>query len=201
MAVKFNERVKIAEYERGPGIRGDFAGGYVDIIRQYSDQLKNVNYSPTLPTDIDVNTLVNIRDKTIFEKKPRDMIIENWHVKPDGCVYQGNKEHSSVVIRIEGNVVHTAGGSRYVCIKRDPNIRAVMNILASVYNDYTPFDSKNPFHPDSLPLLFTAELLVYGRLAAKKDQILQQLSYITRLGFRLKFGEKSPLELVNDMSA
>lgn len=204
MAVKFNDRVKIAEFERGPGQRHQFAGGYVEIIRQYSDQLNDIQYSEVAPTDINVNTLVNIidaatasSDDNTIRSRPRDMTIENFHIKPDGCVYQGNSEHSSRVVRIEGNVVYTEGGSRYMCVKRDSAIKQVMKAIMAAYHDYPQYNYLNPFSPDSLPLLFAAELLVYGSLVAKKDQVLQRL---TNTIPKLNFGERNPYELVIALS-
>ena len=45
MPITFNNRVKIGEFERGPGIRDQFAGGYTEITRKFSDNLRDHHQS------------------------------------------------------------------------------------------------------------------------------------------------------------
>jgi len=199
--VRFNNRVVVAEFNRGPRLEGGgFAGGYVDIIRQFSDQLNDIQYSNIVPNDIDFNNLKNIRDINTTPVKPRDMSIEKWHIKPDGCIYQGNTEHSSRVVRFNGNVCITASGSRYVLIGRDSQIKEVMNIIYSTYEDYPSYNYYDPFNPNTIPLLFAAEMIVYGKYSSIRDRILHNLrTKASGENTRWKFGTKNPFEYVDSI--
>jgi len=174
--IKFNEKINVRIYKKGEGKGNQFAGGYGDILGEYSDQLKGLVYSAVTPTDFDVNNLMNITDAAQLKHRPRDMSINDWHVKPDGMIYQGNNEHSSKAVRVEGQVVFTSSGSRYYLLNRDKNIKEVMNLIISCFYDYPIYNSADPLSSSSIPLLLAAELICYGSLANRRDQILQHFS-------------------------
>ena len=171
--IQFNERVNVRIFKKGEGQGSQFAGGYGEILGEFSDQLKGLEHSALTPTDVDFNNLINIRDAAQLERRPRDMSINNWHIKPNGMIYQGNTEHSSKVVRVEGQVVITESGSRYLLLNRDKHIKEAMNLILSCYSDYPVYNSADPLASSSIPLLLAAELICYGSLANRRDQILQ----------------------------
>ena len=174
--IQFNEKINVRVFKKGEGKGDQFAGGYGDILGEYSDQLKGLVHTTLTPTDFDVNNLVNIKEAAQLKHRPRDMSISDWHVKPDGMIYQGNNEHSSKVVRVEGQVVFTSSGSRYYLLNRDKHIKEVMNLIVSCFSDYPIYNSADPLSSSSIPLLLAAELICYGSLANRRDQILQHFS-------------------------
>ena len=91
---------------------------------------------------------------------PLDKRIDGWHLKPDACIYQGPKEHSSAVISVQGNVASTKSGTRYLLGDLDPRVAEVLAIVAPGM-----FDPLNPLSPTTRMQLLYAERVVYGQAA------------------------------------
>jgi len=91
---------------------------------------------------------------------PSDKRIDSWHLKPDACIYQGPKEHSSAVISVQGNVASTKSGTRYLLGDLDPRVAEVLAIVAPGM-----FDPLNPLSPSTRMQLLYAERVVYGQAA------------------------------------
>ena len=90
-------------------------------------------------------------------------LIADWHVKADGCIYQGPSEHSSPIGSVAGTVVTTRSGSLYALGRLDTRIAAVMELIAP--GSFNPLD---PLAPAVRPQLLYAERVVYG---VAKDSI------------------------------
>jgi len=189
----FNERVQVREIRRGPG-RSEgswYVGAWADVVAQYSEPLAGVEHTDVSPT-IDTAHLLDMSHHDPTPTMKKDRLISNWHIKTDGMVYQGS-EHCSVVVRIEGNVVTTISGSRYVLTNRDPRIKEVMESIRKAYIRAPEYSSSNPLEKQIIPFLFAAEKLVYGELSNKRGNILTNLAEISG---RVDFESTDPVSLV-----
>lgn len=88
--------------------------------------------------------------------------IDNWHIKPDGCIYQGPREHSSQVKDIRGNLVVTQSGRWYLLGQPDDGIRGVMAQVLPAW-DWP----RDPLAPSCRQALLLAETIVYGHASLK----------------------------------
>jgi hypothetical protein len=98
-------------------------------------------------------------------------LIEDWHVKADGCIYQGPTEHSSPVGAVSGKVVTTRSGSRYVLGRLDARIEAVLSFIAP-----GSFDANDPLAPSTRTKLLYAERIIYGGAAAPVAALISALA-------------------------
>lgn len=191
----FNDRVQVRVIQPGssPSARGHgYAGAYAGILAQYSQPLAAASHSDVAP-EIDVSTMMDMSHHDATPAIKKDKLISNWHIKKDGMIYQG-VEHSSVVVKIEGNVVTTASGNRYVLTNRDPRIKEVMTRIQVAYTHVPMYSSANPLSYPSNLFLLAAEKLCYGELVAKCDNILSNLAEISG---RVDLTSTSPISLVS----
>jgi len=86
--------------------------------------------------------------------QPITATIENWHIRPDGCVYRDDGFHSSKVVCWEDDTFWTQNGRAY-------RFGAVDSRLKQVYEALTqkPFPCTNPFS-SHVDILRAIELLV-----------------------------------------
>lgn len=82
-------------------------------------------------------------------------------MRPDGCVYQGPTEHSSPIASVQGALVTTRSGNRYVLGALDPLVADVMHLISP--GSFNPAD---PLAPSTQKLLLFATSVAYGPAAA-----------------------------------
>ena len=115
--------------------------------------------------------------------RPIFTVAANQHIKNDGFLYHGPSQHTSMVVNIQGNVVHTVNGTVYYLLDVDSEIGLVMSLLVSIPRGpftvspstgdaYPPWNPLDPINPRHVPLLFLAERIVYGDLSPRKAGIV-----------------------------
>ncbi len=100
--------------------------------------------------------------------------VHGWHIKPDGCIWQGTAEHSSPVVGWAGeeveerdaggavralaaNEVLTSNGTVYRLLTLDARVRRIVDkLLPNV------FDDAEPLKHGTEDALFLAARLAYG---------------------------------------
>ena len=104
---------------------------------------------------------------------------------------------ASVVVRIQGNVVTTATGSRYILTNRDPKIKDAMNHILAAYRNAPQYDSTEPLHHDMHGFLFAAEMLVYGDLRPYAHEVKARLIRLAKSeATMVSVEDVSPIDLV-----
>ena len=126
--------------------------------------------SPTSPTPAPVPSPTYAPAPPPAASAPMKL-IEDWHVKADGCIYQGPTEHSSPVGAVSGKVVTTRSGSRYVLGRLDARIEAVLSFIAP-----GSFDANDPLAPATRTKLLYAERIIYGGAAAPVAALISALA-------------------------
>ena len=169
--VKFKDRVDVIEVNTGSG-KGvhEYAGCYPGIVRKYSAPIASAGYSSVVPPGLEAINVASLprfpsRPESAPNTPPSVVVIQGWHINVDGCIYQGGAEHSSRVVRVDGNIVTTASGSRYLLHSRDAQIKRIMEfVLAQTsHPELPPYDPNNdPLSPPYIPLLLCCERFVYG---------------------------------------
>ena len=89
-------------------------------------------------------------------------------IKPDGCIYQGPREHSSPIKHACGPLVSTHSGSLYRLGRLDPGVARVLAIAPA-------FNPDNPLAPETRMQLLYAERVVYGAAAGPLAQLQASL--------------------------
>ena len=103
------------------------------------------------------------------------VLIDNWHVKPDGCVWQGTTEHSSRVVNVNGRFFQTRSQNWYILGTVNPRIAEVCQQVGF------PVDPDAPLK--NLEAMLYAEKVVYGPVSPAIERCLSSLATMqTHLG-------------------
>ena len=182
--VVFKDRVEVITHRPGPGAGSEYAGAYGGAVARYSAALAGASHSPAAPPDVsamDVESLPRFGRPPARAALPAaPVVISGWHYKSNGCVYQGASEHCSVVVNVEGNVVVTASGSRYLLSGIDHRIDQLVQFVLrnTSHADLPDYDSNaNPLSPAYVPLLVVVERFVYGDLSQHHPTLLAGLPH------------------------
>ena len=99
------------------------------------------------------------------------VVIENWHVKPDLCIYQTitdssgkiiSEEYSSPISEFNGPYIKTSSGNYYRLGSRDKRIKAIQENIAPPGSQHSVYSPEDPLNRSSLFQLLYAEKIVYG---------------------------------------
>ena len=135
-----------------------------------------------------------IESQAPLRSRENPMLIVNWHIKPDMQIYQGTDLHSSPIEAVEGNIIKTVSGHYYILVGRDPNIRAVQQLLAPPGSPHATYCTADPLNPISLSQLLLAERIVYGDARVPCAQLVSALLRVEDV-----LGSHEQLETVKDI--
>jgi hypothetical protein len=82
------------------------------------------------------------------------VLISNWHVKSDGCVWQGRTEHSSPVLDVRGRFFKTKSKSWYILGEVNQEISEICALIGHAIDPDAPLRN--------IAALLYAEKLVFG---------------------------------------
>lgn len=107
-------------------------------------------------------------------------VIDEWHIKGDGCIWTANGEHSSPVEDVDGALVRTRSGNIYKLGQLDKNIMSVCKAIRG------EVDTSNPLDINTCHTLLYAENIVYGE---GRQAAVDAVNALSALRKALKFPE------------
>lgn len=154
------------------------------MIHNTNDQGQNTFFSPSGAQPPVHNGHRTNAPNNANNTKSAPRLIDGWHIKPDGFLYQGPTEHSSQVVEVHGNIVVTRSGSRYALGTLDDAIAKVMRLIAGNNAGAHAFNPHDPLAAATRAQLLFAERIVYGPARESGRQVLEALDRLQAdLGF------------------